>query len=73
MIVITATGVTTSLVWWNTMTVDGSSLVLANPCSDDPGFVLVVAGLVSEVEAQAMFRAVMERMDLGAASFDARL
>ena len=72
LVVVTSTGIATRLEWWNTMMVDGSSLVLANAGEDDPGLALVVAELGSEGEAQAMFRVVRQRMALGAPSFDAR-
>jgi hypothetical protein len=71
--VIASTGVITSLQWWNTMTVEGDSLVLMNASPDaKTESVLVVAELGTEDGAQAMFRVIEQRIQLGAALFDAR-
>lgn len=71
LVVVTSTGIATRLEWWNTMMVDGSSLVLANAGKDDPELALVVAELGSEEEAQAMFRAVRKCIRFGVRHFDA--
>lgn len=71
LLIILQGGAVTSLDWWNTLKVDGCSLVLANvSASDDPELALVIAKLESEAEAQAMFSAVMKCMRFGVRRFD---
>jgi hypothetical protein len=70
---IASTGVITSLEWWNTMTVDGDSFLLMNVSPDVKNeTMLVIAEFGTEGGAQAMFRAIEQRIRLGAALFDAR-
>ena len=73
LVVFTSTGVVTSLEWWRTMKVEGESLLLVTASPDgEREIVLLVAQLRSEGEAQAMFRAIEQRIRLGAPRFDAR-
>lgn len=58
--------------WWQTMKVDGNSLLFTNALPGGESEVaLVVAELASEAEAQAMFRAVRRFMACGARRFRA--
>ena len=72
LVVITSTGLATTLKWWNTMKVDGHALVLASDLSGHGDDVdLAIAQLGSEEEAQAMFRAVRMCLRLGIRRFNA--
>jgi hypothetical protein len=70
MIVITQSGLGTSVSWWRHMHVDGDSLVLLGTAEwDSP---VVVAQLPSEDDARKLFDVVSQRIALKARRFDAR-
>jgi hypothetical protein len=70
LVVITQSGLGTSLFWWRHMHVDGDSLVLlatTEECSS-----VVVAQRPSEDDARELFDVVSQRIALKARRFDAR-
>lgn len=72
MIVITQSGIITSLDWWSQLKVLGDALVLQGVPDDEPVNVLTVATLGSEAEAQVLFTVINGRIHLGARLFDVR-
>ena len=73
MILVTSSGIVTSLSWWTTLACDGNAVTLTRPCDDNecpcPPDQLVVAELRSPAEAGAFHRTLTERIGLKAKTF----
>ena len=75
MILVTSSGLVTSLSWWTTLARDGNAVTLTRACGDEecpcPPDQLVVADLRSPAEAAAFHKTATERIGLKARRFAA--